>query len=684
LPPAVLSGDRYNVEVVADGGATQHEIEEALNDDFTNVTRRTFTGNAIEFTHTATTATKYFYRARSFGCEGRSSNLSLEGNVVVNPLPSPSDKEPDLNISENRTTPITFSTLIQETSSGKNALDALDTTFTATTDKSWLTVVPPSGTIPAQGVSLSVTANPATLPVGSNTATVVVNNSAGQPISTVAVSVNVATPVTPIGKNSPPSNALIFPVVAHTTGLNNTEFQSDLRITNTSTAQIEYQLTYGATSVDGTAGGLTTTMKINAGETKALNDVLKNFFGEGAVSGENASGVLEVRPLNFSGKISAKTALYATIGSSRTFAATSTGNFGDFMRAIPFSEFVSTAGNFRRVLSLQHLAQSDLQRSNLGLLEGSGLPGTASIRVFNSAGQKLDEFSVSLNAASHLQLNQILITRNLALAEARIEIEPTSPTGSIMAYASVVEKNSSDSMLVPAVQITGTPSSRYVLPGVRDAVQGTASWRSDVRLFNPGNTTVTATLTLFEEGVSGSPATATVIMNPGEVKVLNDAVKTVFNHSNSVGAIHVTTSAPAQIIGDVRTYKKEGDVTIGQFSRAVSLEEGFTSADRAMHVLQLEQSPRFQSDLGLAELSGSPVTVEISGALPDGKSEQKITVQLQPFEFKQLPAIFTTLNMGTIYNGRVAVKVTNGAGRVFAYGAVIDKRTDDRTLVEGQ
>lgn len=681
LPPAVLSGDVYKVEVIADGSAVQHEVEESLNDDFTGVSRRSFTGDSIEFMHNATTPTRYFYRVRSFGCQNKSSRFSLEGSVVVNPLPSPNDKEPDINISENRTTPITFATLIQESSSGKSALD---TAFTATTDKSWLTVVPPAGTIPANGVSLTVTANPATLPVGTNTATVVVNNAAGQPISTVAVSVNVATPVTPIGKNPPPSNALIFPAVAHTTGLNGTEFQSDLRITNTSTAQIEYQLTYGASSVDGTAGGLLTTMKINAGETKALNDVLKNFFGEGAVSGENAAGVLEVRPLNFPGKISAQAALFATIGSSRLFAATPTGNFGDFMRAIPFSEFVSTAGNFRRVLSLQHLAQTDLQRTNLGLIEGSGLPAVATIRIFNSVGQKLDEFAVNLNAASHLQLNQILAARNLPLADARIEVEPTSSAGSIMAYASVLDKNSSDSMLVPAVQITGTPSSRYVLSGLRDATVGAANWRSDVRLFNPGNTPIIATLTFFQEGGGGTPSTATVTMNPSEVKVLNDAVKTLFNRTNVVGAIHVTTSAPVQIIGDVRTYKQEGNATVGDFSRAVSLEEGFTSANRAMHVLQLEESPRFQSNLGLAELSGNPATIEISGAQPDGKSEQKITVQLQPFEFKLLPAIFSTLNMGTMYNGRVAVKVTNGSGRVFAYGVVVDKRTDDRTVIEGQ
>ena len=42
-------------------------------------------------------------------------------------------------------------------------------------------------------------------------------------------------------------------------------------------------------------------------------------------------------------------------------------------------------------------------------------------------------------------------------------------------------------------------ATRYVIPGVADINNGFASWRSDIRLFNPATTAVTATLTYFPQ-----------------------------------------------------------------------------------------------------------------------------------------------------------------------------------------
>ena len=57
--------------------------------------------------------------------------------------------------------------------------------------------------------------------------------------------------------------------------------------------------------------------------------------------------------------------------------------------------------------------------------------------------------------------------------------------------------------------------------------------------------------------------------------------------------------------------------TYGQFIPGVTPGEGIGLGDRPLQVLQLEQSDRFRSNLGLAELTGNPVKVRLQLDLPD-------------------------------------------------------------------
>src|SRR5439155_532209 len=77
-----------------------------------------------------------------------------------------------------------------------------------------------------------------------------------------------------------PINTLLIPAVAHADGIGS-RFQSDVRITNTSNTSINYQLTYTPPNVDGTQNGKSSSITIAAGQTKALNDVVKDWYGSG-------------------------------------------------------------------------------------------------------------------------------------------------------------------------------------------------------------------------------------------------------------------------------------------------------------------------------------------------------------------------------------------------------------------
>src|SRR5262249_16548833 len=152
--------------------------------------------------------------------------------------------------------------------------------------------VPPSpGTVPASGtVSLTVTATPGSLPPGANTGTVSVTS--GGATTNVPVSISLVTPVGQSGKTFPPGNALIIPIVTHVAGFTG-PFQSDVRLANASSGQVKYQVTSTPTQTDGTTSSKSTVVPVDAGTTVALNDIVRDFFGNDA-----GAGALEIRPLN--------------------------------------------------------------------------------------------------------------------------------------------------------------------------------------------------------------------------------------------------------------------------------------------------------------------------------------------------------------------------------------------------
>src|SRR5205085_5360768 len=84
--------------------------------------------------------------------------------------------------------------------------------FTAKADKPWLTVTPSSGILPPEGLTLTLTANPSVLNLGTNTGTIQVtygatttSTGAKTLVTTVniPISVSIVTPVSSGGKNTP-------------------------------------------------------------------------------------------------------------------------------------------------------------------------------------------------------------------------------------------------------------------------------------------------------------------------------------------------------------------------------------------------------------------------------------------------------------------------------------------------
>ena len=570
-------------------------------------------------------------------------------------------------------------------------------TFVATAKEPWLTIEPASGVVAEGGTTLVVTADVSTLPVGTTLGSVTVTLGDGSVARTPSanastfsfstITVGKVTPIMPTPKSTPPPDALIIPAVAHASGINS-QFQSDVRLTNSSARTMQYQLTFTPSGESGIAVGKQTIFSVDPGRTVALDDVLRSWFGTG---NESVTGSLEIRPLTQAASSTSSAALTGlanrfTFAASRTFNTTPNGSFGQFIPAVPFANFVGRAaeGAASNVLSLQQIAQSDRYRTNLGLVEGSGEPASLLVKVFGEGGQMLKEFPVQLAGGQHLQLNSFLATNGVGtLDDGRVEVSVLSPGGKVTAYASVLDNATSDPLLVTPVTLSETGNTKWVVPGVADLQNSAANWQTDMRLFNAGTEEVEASLSFYSQ-TGGTPQVRTVTVPAGQVVQFDRTLASLFGVSNDGGAVHIATATPARLIATARTYNQTSGGTYGQFISAVTPEETAALNTRPLQILQVEESARFRSNIGIAEVQGNAATVEIAVTPPDAKFTAVTQLQLQPNEFRQLTSLLRSMGLADTYNARVSVRVISGTGGVTAYASVIDMATNDPTYVPAQ
>lgn len=684
----VLSATEYNVRWTGVTNASVYELQESSSANFANATTITVTGVNWMTTHTATTApVPYFYRVRAVSAcsDDKSPYSKVVGIRIIPPNAAATRNRVSAEVGAQNT--VTQTVTIPATFAGQ--------TFTARADKPWITITPSSGVVPSGGLTLTVTSDPNALNVGTNHAAIHITYSSagstgrietdGNTTSTVPVSISLVTPVAPDTKASPPPDSLIIPAVGHGPGANASQFQSDIRLANVSSQPMSYLLNFTPTATDGTQTGNTTTIQVDPGATTALDDILATFFG--AASDGSSSGMLEIRPLTTTSSSSlfsnVPNNVLASVASSRTYNVTANGTFGQFIPAIPFSQFVGRGS----ILSLQQIAQSASYRTNFGLLEAAGEPASVVIHVFDKTGNDIADIPESLLPSEHLALNGLLVANNIALDDGRVEIEVTSATGKVSGYASVLDNRTNDPLLVSPVLKGSVNSTRYVIPGVA-YTNSIANWRTDARLYNSGSSAVTATLTYYPQAGSSdsTPLIRTTTIASGETKDLDNILNATFGVTapNAGGSVLVTTAATSSIIASARTYAVASNGgTIGQFVPAVTPNDSVGVGDRALQLLQLEQSDAFRTNIGLAETTGSTVTAEVSLVLPDSKVTPVITVPLAPNQFTQLSLAAFGLT-DPVYNARVSVKAVDGDGKLTAYGSLIDNVSQDPTYVPAQ
>jgi acylphosphatase len=294
----------------------------------------------------------------------------------------------------------------------------------------------------------------------------------------------------------------------------------------------------------------------------------------------------------------------------------------------------------------------------------------------------------SLKPGEHQQINGFIAANGVPnLEDGRIEIVIDSETGAVTAYASVLDNQTTDPLAVMPVSVDRVSANRFIIPGIAELNNGAANFHSDVRIFNGGNVPLTANLTFYpQRNPGGAKTSAPLQIAAGEVRALDNVLPSLFNESGTGGSLVVTTSAPSSLVTTARTYSiGANNGTFGQFIPGVTPAEGIGVGQRALQVLQLEQSQNFRSNLGLVELTGQPARVRITLNVPESRVSPVLELDLAGNEFNQLGSVIASMIPGkNVYNARIAVEVISGSGRVSAYGSVIDNATQDPTYVPAQ
>ena len=682
IPGQMTTGQNFTLVWNKIENASIYEVQEASDGGFANILSTSTTGATQKtFAKQVTTPTPFFYRVRAVATCDAVGPWSETVSIVIVPVPGPHDVAPSVNVPVGSTKPVTWQIFIP-------GLPGITTSFFATTDKPWVSIVPVSGIVGPDGVTLTISLDPSNLDNGTWTGTVLVVYGTGgvsstrvhadgsAPTTSIPVSVNVVTPVTPQPLTGASQSALIVPSLGFLANGGST-WRSDIRVANIGAIAQKYNLSFN----NGSSAMKQTTITIGPGTTTALDDFVRNWFGVGPL-GDSANGALTIQALDSNGKPLLNN--IATIVSSRTFNAVGTSTLGQFIPATPFSSFITHAASGpSSILTLQQIAQSNLFRTNLGLVEAANKAASVVVSVFNGGGTKLLDIPVSLKAGEQKQLNSFLAANGISLTNGHIEVAVTNGDGRVTAYASVVDDQSSDPFFVAGTPLGANNANRFVVPGVAEVDSSSANWRSDLRVLNGGNAPQDATLTFYPSSGAANSVSQQITINPGEVKALDNVLQSAFGLTNTGGVLHVTTSANAPLVVTARTYDQTSNGSVGQFIPAITPAQSVGTSDRPLQILQLEDSPRYRTNIGIAEVNGKAATAEIAVTLPDSKVSPIVQVPLGAYQFVQLP-VLSNLGIGNVYNARISVRVIDGDGKVTAYGSVIDRNTSDATYVPAQ
>jgi len=213
-------------------------------------------------------------------------------------------------------------------------------------------------------------------------------------------------------------------------------------------------------------------------------------------------------------------------------------------------------------------------------------------------------------------------------------------------------------------------------------------WRSDLRIFNPIESR-DAEIRLHLIPPSGDDSfeirQTDVIVPHNTVLAIDDVVERRFGLSDAKGSLLIQDLSGTIIHGTSRTYTTSDHGTYGQFTAPEVTGIHTSRVGGPSLVILPNAGPDHRVNIGVTEVTGNPATVAIT--LIDSATGVAIGpstfIEISGFTNIQLNGVLPGIEKDTSIDPYVDVTVVQGAGRVAAYGSIIDNLTGDAVFVSG-
>jgi PKD repeat protein len=437
-----------------------------------------------------------------------------------------------------------------------------------------------------------------------------------------------------------------LPVASHASGAQSSVWRTDLGVLN-----------LGATAANISAvlhpsGGTPTgTATVSANAQAIYTDIVGQlgYTGSAALS------------------ITSDQRLYVT---SRTYNQAASGTFGQDYDSIEDGD-----GAFAgELVYLPQLTENASYRTNISLTNTGGTTASVLVELFNGAGSKLTDYTVSLNPGEWKQENRPFSTKasQTAMASGYARVTVNAGTG-ILASASVIDNATNDPTTIP-MKYAPTANLIQWLPVISHASGAQSSvWRTDLSLLNLGTSTATAQMYLYP---TSGQVLATEIVPPGSQTILAD-VAYRFNFSGGSASLSIASDQP--VVLSSRTYNQGSTGTFGQ-DYVSSVPSAGAASGGVVYLPQLIENGSYRTNIALTNSGPDNATATVE-LFAGGTKLTDYTVSLNPGDWKQENRPFyNKASQTNMAYGYAKITVTTGSS-VLATASVIDNATNDPTTV---
>ncbi len=500
-------------------------------------------------------------------------------------------------------------------------------------------------------------------PVGSNTSSfatpaltvdtsywVRVSNSCGQTDS--------ATATITVGTGN--TTVVWVPVASHVSGLNSSEWRSDLGLLNTAMVTANVQIEFFGTSV------VSDTISVAPGAQSLLTDVV----GQLGASGSGALEILSDQPL----KVTART--YNQVPSDASCYPN--GTQGGSYPALAAGDGLGAGQS----AYLAGLVENASYRCNIGVVNTGTGSATGLVELYNGAGTYLASYPVSLAAGQWVQPAQpfLNVAGQTAMDSGYARI--TVQTGSgVFAFASVIDNITNDPTTI-AMQESALASVVWVPVASHVSGLNGSEWRSDLGLLN--TTAVTANVQI--EFFGTSVVSDTISVAPGAQSLLTDVVGQL--GASGSGALEILSDQPLKVTA--RTYNQvPSDAscypngTQGGSYPALAAGDGL-GAGQSAYLAGLVENASYRCNIGVVNTGTGSATGLVELYNGAGTYLASYPVSLAAGQWVQPAQPFLNVAGQTAMDsGYARITVQTGSG-VFAFASVIDNITNDPTTIAMQ